>query len=443
MMLVRRLLLQRTTAVSCRRLLTTIESQSTGTTGERHIFDRLRQELAPTKLAVTDSSGGCGSMYVVEIEAECFRGLTRVKQTKLVNALLKEELKEMHGMRVDRAYQARTSSGGVLSVLALLAVVVMLASETRDYLRYQHTHSFTIDSEVQQKVQINLGLTVAMPCNFLRVDVLDASGTSENVHSSITTRPVSQRLEFTGIGGQPRSVNQAADLHVHDIFAQANKRRRKNASTADGKGTACRIEGSVLVSKVAGLLHVTAHGHGHGGAYVPRHMLNFTHHIDELSFGPLYPSLVNPLDDTLHFANHSLAAFRYFISVVPTLYIDSAGRRLPTNQYAVNEYYKAKTDTADADGKPPGVFLEYSFESIAITIREHRASLLVFLVRVCAAVSGFFVTIGLVHRLVVSVTESVFGSKSGGTKAPVGILDSKHPSRADIDVPSTNVTSRR
>ncbi|KAJ2094637.1 hypothetical protein GGI09_005293, partial [Coemansia sp. S100] len=100
MMLVRRLLLQRTTAVSCRRLLTTLENQSNGTTGERHIFDRLRQELAPTKLAVTDSSGGCGSMYVVEIEAECFRGLTRVKQTKLVNALLKEELKEMHGMRV-------------------------------------------------------------------------------------------------------------------------------------------------------------------------------------------------------------------------------------------------------------------------------------------------------------------------------------------------------
>ncbi|KAJ2094833.1 hypothetical protein IW146_010624, partial [Coemansia sp. RSA 922] len=75
-------------------------NQSNGTTGERHIFDRLRQELVPTKLAVTDSSGGCGSMYVVEIEAECFRGLTRVKQTKLVNALLKEELKEMHGMRV-------------------------------------------------------------------------------------------------------------------------------------------------------------------------------------------------------------------------------------------------------------------------------------------------------------------------------------------------------
>ncbi|KAJ1928033.1 hypothetical protein EC988_010192, partial [Linderina pennispora] len=71
-----------------------------GTDGEKHIFHKLNAGLSPTKLAVTDSSGGCGSMYVVEIEAECFRGLNRVKQTKMVNALLKDELKEMHGMRV-------------------------------------------------------------------------------------------------------------------------------------------------------------------------------------------------------------------------------------------------------------------------------------------------------------------------------------------------------
>ncbi|KAJ2910133.1 hypothetical protein GGI21_001181 [Coemansia aciculifera] len=81
------------------RLLTTSDGL-VGTAGERLLFDKLQGGLSPSKLAVTDSSGGCGSMYVVEIEAERFRGLTRVKQTQLVNALLKEELKEMHGMRV-------------------------------------------------------------------------------------------------------------------------------------------------------------------------------------------------------------------------------------------------------------------------------------------------------------------------------------------------------
>ncbi|KAJ2232418.1 hypothetical protein IWW45_004983 [Coemansia sp. RSA 485] len=73
---------------------------SFGTNGEKHIYEKLHRELSPTKLTVTDSSGGCGSMYVVEIEAECFRGKSRVGQTKMVNSLLKEELKDMHGMRV-------------------------------------------------------------------------------------------------------------------------------------------------------------------------------------------------------------------------------------------------------------------------------------------------------------------------------------------------------
>ncbi|KAJ2878298.1 hypothetical protein IWW38_006355, partial [Coemansia aciculifera] len=216
--------------------------------------------------------------------------------------------------------------------------------------------------------------------------------------------PVSLRKSFDLKAGR-RSVNRGGgggEEHVHDIFAQAGRRSHRGGKPNDGTvlagDAACRFEGAVLVSKVAGLLHVTAHGHG--GAFVPRHMLNFTHRIDELSFGPLYPSLVNPLDDTVHMAKDQVAAFRYFISVVPTLYIDAGGRRLPTNQYAVNEYYSPKKVT---DGKPPGVFLEYNFESIAVTVQEHRRSLVVGLIRVCAAVSGFFVTIGLLHRLIASV----------------------------------------
>ncbi|KAJ2844557.1 hypothetical protein IWW36_005139 [Coemansia brasiliensis] len=87
------------TNIVARRLLSVTPSLRM-TDGEQQIYNKLSQELQPTKLTVSDASGGCGSMYVVEIEAECFRGLTRVKQTKMVNNLLKEEIKDMHGMRV-------------------------------------------------------------------------------------------------------------------------------------------------------------------------------------------------------------------------------------------------------------------------------------------------------------------------------------------------------
>ncbi|KAJ1675906.1 hypothetical protein EV182_000352, partial [Spiromyces aspiralis] len=70
------------------------------TEGEKAIHDKLLEELELTSLQVTDISGGCGSMYAVEIEAPAFKGKNAVQQHRLVNKVLKEELKHMHGLRI-------------------------------------------------------------------------------------------------------------------------------------------------------------------------------------------------------------------------------------------------------------------------------------------------------------------------------------------------------
>lgn len=44
---------------------------------------------------VDDVSGGCGSMFNLEVEAEQFRGLSLVKQHKLVTGILKKEIVDM------------------------------------------------------------------------------------------------------------------------------------------------------------------------------------------------------------------------------------------------------------------------------------------------------------------------------------------------------------
>jgi stress-induced morphogen len=49
---------------------------------------------------VQDISGGCGSMYALEIESPKFKGLTVIKQHKLVNAVLKEEIAKWHGVQL-------------------------------------------------------------------------------------------------------------------------------------------------------------------------------------------------------------------------------------------------------------------------------------------------------------------------------------------------------
>lgn len=337
----------------------------------------------------------------------------------------REKVRQADGFqKMDDEYEKRTSSGGIVSVLIMVCVVAMLGGEIRDYLKYRHIHSFSVDNngKGQESLQVNVDMTVAMPCGFIRADVLDASGSSLNVHSSLATQSVSLTEAFT-LKDSAKRNSYFQDMHVHDVIAEAMRGRKKGRGYKNGAAAidsnsspndmACRIEGSVMVEKVAGMFHVTAHGHGHGGAHIPHDRMNFTHHIHEFSFGPFYPSLVNPLDETRHVAPDHFAGFRYFVSVVPTVYIDPSAKVLSTNQYAVNEYYKGKTSKDNNSrqldhNKPPGIFFTYDFEPLQVTVREQRQGFLSFVIRQCAAVSGLFVTAGIIHGIYVYLSHHLY-----------------------------------
>ncbi|KAG9189386.1 hypothetical protein G6011_06254 [Alternaria panax] len=67
---------------------------------ELHVFNKIKAELDPVKLEVQDISGGCGSMYAIQVESPKFKGLTVIKQHKLVNEVLKDEIKSWHGVQL-------------------------------------------------------------------------------------------------------------------------------------------------------------------------------------------------------------------------------------------------------------------------------------------------------------------------------------------------------
>jgi stress-induced morphogen len=67
---------------------------------EKQIFEMLNTELGPVKLEVQDISGGCGSMYGIEVVSERFRGLSMLRQQRLVNEVLGEEIKGWHGVQL-------------------------------------------------------------------------------------------------------------------------------------------------------------------------------------------------------------------------------------------------------------------------------------------------------------------------------------------------------
>ncbi len=59
-------------------------------------------------------TGGCGSFYSITLSSPLFKGLSTIKQHRLVNECLKEEVKDIHGLQVSgsRMFTGRTPADG-------------------------------------------------------------------------------------------------------------------------------------------------------------------------------------------------------------------------------------------------------------------------------------------------------------------------------------------
>ena len=68
--------------------------------------------------------------------------------------------------------------------------------------------------------------------------------------------------------------------------------------------------------------------------------INVSHVIHCISFGDVYPSMVNPLDGTPKVLTNTTGFFQYHIKVVPTLYEPWFGESLLTNQFSYTELFR-------------------------------------------------------------------------------------------------------
>ncbi|XP_015584890.1 bolA-like protein 3 [Cephus cinctus] len=72
-----------------------------GKQAEQKMINILRNKFPKAEfIEVTDVSGGCGAMFEVNVVAPEFKGLNTVKQHRIINEALKEEIKDMHGIRI-------------------------------------------------------------------------------------------------------------------------------------------------------------------------------------------------------------------------------------------------------------------------------------------------------------------------------------------------------
>ncbi|KAI9742278.1 MAG: hypothetical protein M1818_004178 [Claussenomyces sp. TS43310] len=316
-------------------------------------------------------------------------------------------------------YVTRTSGGGKWTVTMMVISVLLIFSEFSRWWRGTEEHNFAVEKGVGHELQINLDIVVAMRCPDIHINVQDTAGDrilagaalkreNTNWHQWVDKTGVHQLGRdktgkvITGEGWQTHDEGFGEE-HVHDIVAGAGKRAKWGKTPRikgyHKDGNSCRVFGSLTVNKVQADFHITARGHGYQEFENPGHLdhatFNFSHIINELSFGAFYPSLVNPLDATVATTPNPFHKFQYFLSVVPTIYTVSTSsapltyspsRTIVTNQYAVTEYSTIVNERAI-----PGIFFKYDIEPMLLTVEESRDSFVRFCVKVVNVLSGVLV----------------------------------------------------
>ncbi|EGF81798.1 hypothetical protein BATDEDRAFT_86854 [Batrachochytrium dendrobatidis JAM81] len=298
--------------------------------------------------------------------------------------------------KIEKQLQQTTKSGGLVSLMMLAVLVYLACTEIYRWRSIDQRYDFIVDQtrSHEHSLQINVDLTIAMDCKVLRADIQDISRTSLVLKDAIHATPTVFRTQ--GAVKYTREHNQYI-AQIHKGLRDSSRDLEDHASES-GTPDACRFRGSFQANKVEGMLHFTALGHGYFGVHTPHDAINFTHRIDELSFGARYPDLHNPLDHTLEIGTTNFDSFMYFLGVVPTIYVDKArslfGATLLTNQYAVTEFSHA-VDPQNPDALP-GIFIKYHIEPISVRITESRLGLVQFTTRMCGIIGGAFVTIGAI-----------------------------------------------
>lgn len=286
-------------------------------------------------------------------------------------------------------------------------------------------HQFHVDEKLNSNLVINLDLVVNMPCKYLHTNVRDF--TDDRFLAN-------ELLKFEGIPELyvPRSykINQDSN-HVptpelDEVMGEgivAKFRDQINQFNSED-APVCHIYGSIPVNKVNGDFHITAKGYGYSDftrQSIPMTDLNFTHVINEFSFGEFYPYIDNPLDATGQITEENLQAYQYYINVVPTVY-KKLGVEIETNQFAVS--LQRRKYSWENKGVP-GIFFKYEFDPISLVVEDKRLSFMQFLIRLATIFGGIVILGKSFYRLSEKFILKVYGKKAAmkGVEKKGGILD--------------------
>ncbi|XP_044507983.1 endoplasmic reticulum-Golgi intermediate compartment protein 3-like [Mangifera indica] len=354
--------------------------------------------------------------------------------------------------KINEDFYRRTFSGGVITLVSSLAMLLLFFSEFRLYLHSVTETKLLVDTSRGETLRINFDVTFpAIPCSFLSLDAVDISGEQ---HLDIRHDIFKKRIDSSGkelevkkdVIGAPKiekplqrhggrlehneqycgscygaeksdddCCNTCEDVREAyrtkgwaltnvDLIDQCKREGFiEKIKSEDGEG--CQIHGSLEVNKVAGNFHFSPGKSFHQSNIdilnvlaSPKDKYNISHKVNKLTFGDHFPGMVNPLDGVQWGHERPYGMYQYFIKVVPTIYTNTRGYTIQSNQYSVTEHLRV-SELIHSDSHF-GVFFFYDFSPIKVTYKEEHISFLHFLTNICAVIGGIFAVAGIVDSFI-------------------------------------------
>ncbi|KAI8112163.1 hypothetical protein M9434_003487 [Picochlorum sp. BPE23] len=334
---------------------------------------------------------------------------------------------------VEDHLREKTVYGGILSLVGGLIALWLVVSEAVRCLSYGVREDMSVDLSREETMHIRFNVTFpALPCRSLRVTTGDLSGNFEtegllkSAHDGEVHKwrldPNGKRLERQEYLA-PRGSDNPFVLYLD--YEDMNEMRNEIVGHYG-----CNIHGWMDVKRIGGNLAFLVRQEailasqddiGTMEALLSRHMhhglekdhphavlLNASHIIHMLRFGPSYSGQIRPLENTRRIDRKATGIDKYFVKVVPVTHKSFWGRETHSEDYSVTEYYQSITLGQNA---LPGFIVMYDLWPIRVTKSVSRLGLLHFMVRACAVGGGIWTVTNITNRLVHSTLKSLGPNK--------------------------------
>ncbi|AOW00783.1 endoplasmic reticulum vesicle transporter-domain-containing protein [Yarrowia lipolytica] len=322
--------------------------------------------------------------------------------------------------KVNTAYKRQSTRGGLATLVIGVLCFYFLCSELRGYSNGHEEHIYTVTKDLAETIQLNVDVTVAMPCKSIKVIAQDYSEDTFFAH---------ELLNMQGLTYDFGTDRMQHEIHSHKAYEMNSKTLKKSKFKHTRVGSHstdphCRISGSVPINHVEGALQIF---NLPDNQYFINPMkasdgLNLTHAIHELSFGDYFPKVLNPLDGVSTVTDEPLMSYQYFLSAVPVEY-SSGRKKIHTYQYAVK---KQTTNLQEHFVTRPAIFFHYKYEPVTLKIQDSRETLTVFVVKLLSILGGFVVCGSWIVRGGEKAYEKIVGKKLNYASLHTGgLLDRK------------------